>query len=117
MILELIDQTATGLREQTRTLTRIFRADTGRGDGSWLIRVTVHKDDHERQSHAAAEVLSDLRTWTTLVTAPASSWHADTPATYSAIVTTAALGPVADKLAARAERVLEATLTPERIPS
>jgi hypothetical protein len=97
----VIDEAA-GVTGQGYTLTRVYR------HGSLKIRVRVVRDSYQRQSHAAAEVLSTLLTWTQLVDDPPCNWHGDTG--YAAATPADAvreLAGVADALARRAATVLD----------
>jgi hypothetical protein len=44
--------------------------------GNRTVRVEVKRDSYERQSFAAATVLSDALAWTPLADAPTTGWYA-----------------------------------------
>lgn len=84
------------LGESRLTLNCIYRTRYRRID---KVRVTVHHDTQEAQSHARAYVLSDSRTWTDLVAAPPGTW-------WKPSMHPSDLEPVATELAKRACRIL-----------
>lgn len=97
----VIDESA-AVTEQGYTLTRIHRTPSGH-----TVRVRVARDHYARQSLAVAEVLSTGLTWTQLVDAPASTWHATTQGhAANGEVAAAALHEVATDLYRRAVAVL-----------
>ncbi|WP_428962989.1 hypothetical protein [Micromonospora fluostatini] len=63
-----------GKRGGGYALTEIRRT----GDGHRL-RVRIHRDPYEHQSHGVVEVLTPTLTWTALADEPASAWHPTTP--------------------------------------
>ena len=88
-----------------------FNPEQGRGcyrltqvhhlDGRTL-RVRVHRDSYQGQSHATVEVLTPHLTWTELAERPPADWWPSTEPTPSR----AALAPVAAHLVERARAIL-----------
>jgi hypothetical protein len=87
-----------GQTGQGYCLTRVYKIC---GD---VVRVRIERDAYLRQSFAVAEVLAADRTWTALVTNPASNWHGSTPSHASEVPEV--LGFLADGLAIRATTIL-----------
>jgi hypothetical protein len=84
----LIDGT-TGTHAGADIVQRIYLV------GDAKVRVRVHRDSYARQSWALAEVLTPALTWTEIAVELSGNWHG-----------TDSTGQVADKLIARAAKIL-----------
>ena len=72
----IVDETfATG--SQSHTLTTVLHMH------GQVVRITVKRDTYKMQSYATAELLNTEKTWTTLVTEPASDWYDQVPSYYA----------------------------------
>src|SRR5260370_23579210 len=68
---QISDESA-GQSGQGYSLTRVYTI------GGDVVRCRIERDYYASQSFAVAEVLAADRTWTVLVTHPASAWHGST---------------------------------------
>jgi hypothetical protein len=93
-----------GTTDQAYHLTRVHHV------GEHTLRVRIHRDAYDFQSHAIAEVLTPAMTWTQLAAEPPSVWHEATPSLYAAKakVRPEALHPLAERLLQRATTILRA---------
>lgn len=70
--------TSFALGRQDYRLTEIHHLD------GHIIRIDILRDTYQQQSFAHVEVLSQAKTWTLLVTEPASTWHDQAPSPHEA---------------------------------
>jgi hypothetical protein len=99
----VIVEEAFDIADQTYHLTRVHHI------GDVTLRVRVHRDAYERQSHAVVEVLTPALTWTPLAAEPTGGWYDASPSSYARPRPGAsALYPVADRLLQRARTILRA---------
>jgi hypothetical protein len=102
---ELRDETAEVLKQGYR-LARVVAVP----DLDIKLRVEVRWDYYMAQSFAAVSVLSDELKWTHLASAPASEWYPGTKSVFkngfSEADVARELGPVADRLIARAMTIM-----------
>lgn len=60
------------------TLTQLLRATGPTLPTPAIFRIRVVRDPYEMQSYATAEIMADDRSWTHLISIPATKWHNDT---------------------------------------
>lgn len=94
----LVDEMTGQTRQGCYSLHRVYKV------GAETVRVRITRDFYAHQSHAAADLLAADRTWTTLVTNPASNWHKATDSLAKDPATE--LDTLATGLIQRAARVL-----------
>ncbi len=92
-----------GTTGQAYHLTRVHHV------GEHTLRVRIHRDAYQHQSHAVVEVLTPSLTWTPLAAEPPSAWHDASPDPYARPRPgPAALYPLAERLLHRATAILRA---------
>jgi hypothetical protein len=70
-----------------------------------ILRIDITRDAYPQQSRAVAEILNDAKAWTTLASAPVSTWYPDTPRFADGEVPYR-LRELADELLTRARTIL-----------
>ncbi|MGY0234073.1 hypothetical protein [Longispora urticae] len=74
--------------------------------GEHTVRTRVYRDFYRAQSHAIAEVLTPVLTWTQLASREPSAWHDSLPSNMSSNLSDALLDDIAAQLLQRAATIL-----------
>jgi hypothetical protein len=101
----ILDDSYSPPRRGCTSLTRTYQL------GRHVIRVQVHRDSHDFQSYATADVLTPGLTWTRLAEQPPAYWHAATASGGQDV-----LAAVADALRTRVQTILAALPEPATPP-